>query len=65
MQKSKKGHNSAMTSRAYSDIFNFNILSLAIFDLMQSVTDAHTYGQMDWRTGQNQYAPSTSSKLGA
>ena len=54
-----------MTSHAYSDIFNFNILSLAIFDLMQSVTDAHTYGQMDWRTGPNQYVPLNFFEVGS
>ena len=58
MQKSKKGHNSAMTnptekkekSPYFSCIFhtlNFKILHLTVLDRMQSVTDGRGQAQIN------------------
>ena len=67
MQKSKKGHNSAMMSDGKENIqvrLSFMLIPCIKFQdpiIVYSIPDAPT----DEQTGLNQYTPSTSSMLGA
>ena len=46
-------------------IWNFKILACTVLERTGGRTHARTHARTDARTTQNQYAPSTSSKLGA
>ena len=78
MTESKKGHNFAIQGPTEKKIrvrlffalmlyIKFQVPSLSdslVLQPTKGVTDRRTDGRTDGRTGPNQYAPSTSSKLG-